>query len=94
MSSTSRWTAYGSVGAFTPPPAVVVDHTKLLRQLLGERLRGLAIAQKTADHDDGWAFTQAIKGDFRAVCRCHVTRHWVPPSVTDIDCELRANSSV
>ena len=51
------------VAALASPTAVVVDHTELVRQLLGQLLRRLPIAEHAAHDDDGWALTKAVEGD-------------------------------
>jgi hypothetical protein len=53
----------GRIAALAAATAVVVDDAEPLRQLLGQSLSRVPIAEDAAHHDDGWAFAEAVEGD-------------------------------
>src|SRR5918998_5549946 len=59
------------VAAVAPAPAVVVEHSEMLRQLLGGRAHQSPVAHRPAHHDDRRTIAQPVEGDCCAVPRSY-----------------------
>src|SRR5918998_590661 len=57
--------------AVPPAPAVVVEHSEMLRQLLGGRAHQSPVAHRPAHHDDRRTIAQPVEGDCCAVPRSY-----------------------
>src|ERR671917_501103 len=55
--------------AVAPAPAVVVEHSEMLRQLLGGRAHQSPVAHRPAHHDDRRTIAQPVEGDGGTVLR-------------------------
>src|SRR3712207_1698717 len=62
----------GGVAAFAPTPAIVVEDSEMLRQLLGGRAHQSPVAHRSTHHDDRWTTAQPVEGDGGAVSRSYL----------------------
>src|ERR671920_2569870 len=59
------------VTAVAASPAVVVEHSKVLRQHLGQRTGHRPVGGRPANQDDRRTFAEPLEGDGGAVARSH-----------------------